>query len=262
MMSLLAKVPDVISRRELLLAATALLSAKVMASGAQHNGGGHGKAEQKSISWSEFQTQMTVLATAEVNHNIDQKTLAERGMQYLKQLDIHSAEFIDAVAASYETGNRYWLWQRMIKANNINGGILNIEHDQIVPLHDHPGATGMVRIISGETEVWLFDEVKGGKGKTNKTKGSKSDDTSRQGVTELVRVAHRVLRPGDMALLTPEKGNIHALRAVSQQCSMLDFFIPPYKRSQRSWYEPLTNNWFDKERIVCQKIPQHAYTMA
>jgi hypothetical protein len=65
-----------------------------------------------------------------------------------------------------------------------------------------------------------------------------------------------------MTVLTPQKGNIHALRAVSKQCRMLDFFIPPYQRSQRSWYVPLAENWFVEERVACRKIPQHAYTEA
>ncbi len=231
-----------ISRRQLLLAAA---SAVLLPAG--------GKASSNTsnkISWLEFQSQMAELASSKVGGKISQKAVAERGMQYLKRLDISSAEFKAAVDESYETGNRYWLWQRMIKQQNINGGILNIDSEQMVQLHDHPGATGMVRIISGETEVWLFDEAK------------QSEAESQQDVTELVRVSRRILRAGDTAVLTPNKGNIHALRAISKECRMLDFFIPPYERSQRNWFEPLEKNWFDKEKIACRKIPQHAYTNA
>ncbi|MCK4707751.1 MAG: hypothetical protein KAU21_03965, partial [Gammaproteobacteria bacterium] len=205
---------------------------------------------QVSISWSEFQKQMIALAAAEESGSIEQKIVSEQGMQYLRRLDISSREFRQAVNDSYETGNRYWLWQRMIKARNINGGILNIDSDQLVQLHDHPGATGMVRIISGEAEVWQYDQLK------------EKQTTDGQNVAELVRVSHGVLRAGDMAILTPSKGNIHALRAVSKECRMLDFFIPPYERSQRSWYEPITNNWFNKKQILCRKVPQYAYTKA
>ena len=231
-----------ISRRQLLLAAA---SAVLLPAG--------GKASSNTsnkTSWLEFQSQMAELASSKVGGKISQKAVAERGMQYLKRLDISSAEFKAAVDESYETGNRYWLWQRMIKQQNINGGILNIDSEQMVQLHDHPGATGMVRIISGETEVWLFDEVKQG------------EANSQQDVAQLVRVSRRILRAGDTAVLTPNKGNIHALRAISKECRMLDFFIPPYERSQRNWFEPLEKNWFDKEKIACRKIPQHAYTNA
>jgi hypothetical protein len=40
---------------------------------------------------------------------------------------------------------------------------------------------------------------------------------------------------------------------------MLDFFIPPYKRSQRSWYRPLDEDWFNRDKISCRKIPQDDY---
>ena len=234
-----------VTRRELLLAATAsLLPAKVLAT-----------AERKNISWSAFRGHMTALAATAENRELDQKAVAERGMRYLKQLDIQSSEFKDAVDASYETGNRYWLWQRMIKGQNINGGILNIDSDQLVQLHDHPGATGMVRIISGEVEAWQFDVLM--QDKEKKGKGADGRD-----IAELTRVSHRILKAGDMAVLTPEKGNVHALRAISKQCRMLDFFIPPYQRSERSWYEPLAESWFNEDRVACIKIPQHAYTEA
>ncbi len=118
----------------------------------------------------------------------------------------------------------------------------------MVQLHDHPGATGVVRILSGEAEVWLFDEVKGNK--------------SEPGVAELSRVSRQILRAGDSVVLTPDKGNIHALKALSKECSMLDFFIPPYDKNQRSWFEPLTENWFDMATILCQKVSQNAYTKA
>jgi len=235
----------VISRRQLLFSAvsTVLLPSEVMAD----------IGLQKKLSWSEFQAKMTELANADALGAVDKKRLAENGLKTLQQLDVSSTEFKHAVEESYETGNRYWLWQRMIKQRNLNGGILTINDEQMVQLHDHPGATGLVRIISGEAEVWLFDEVR-----ANKTGQKKSD----QGIAELTQVSRRILRSGDTAVLTPHKGNIHALRSVSKECHMLDFFIPPYEKSQRSWFEPLAENWFDKERVLCQKIPQHAYTKA
>lgn len=229
---------ELFSRRRLLLATVAavLLPGRAMA--------GSGDA----MSWLQFQSQMSALAA---DDGIAQQALAERGLQYLNQLDTGSADFRDALAASYETGNRYWLWRRMIKSKNINGGVLDIDNSQMVQLHDHPGATGMLRIISGETEIWQFDPLMTGK-----------ESNDKHDVTELVRVSHRILKAGDTAILTPDRGNIHALRAVSKKCSMLDFFVPPYQRSQRNWYEPLAANWFDRDRVICKKTHQDEFTGA
>ena len=201
-------------------------------------------------SWSTFQNKMMGLANAKVSGRVNDSVVAKLGLHYLKELEINSAEFKAAVNDSYETANNYWLWQRMIKQQYINGGILSIEDKQIIPLHDHPGATGMMRILSGKAEVWMFDEVKN------------NDSAAQENIVELKLVSHRTLIAGDTAVLTTEKGNIHALKAVTKECRMLDFFIPPYNRSKRHWFEPTDKNWFNKNTINCKKIPQHVYNKA
>lgn len=197
------------------------------------------------IDWHTFQSEMNKIATAAMYDHIDQREMSQQGLYYLQRLNVKSTPFIDAVENSFETGNQFWLWQRLIKQSNLNGGILHIDKENVVPLHDHPGATGMLKIIAGEVEIWNFDV---------REKGIAS-------LVKLKRTSRRILRSGDVAVLHPEQGNIHALRSITQECSMLDFFIPPYKRSERSWYEPLDKNWFDMVHIACRRIPQHEYTM-
>ncbi|HHJ34510.1 MAG TPA: hypothetical protein ENJ87_01980 [Gammaproteobacteria bacterium] len=238
MVSRLLKVPDMISRRHLLLSMASVLLLPEVAVASRYTG--------EKLDWIAFQIKMAALADAESRGSIDQQVVADRGLQLLRQLDIYSSSFKKAVEASYESGNRFWLWQRLLKGRNINGGILNIDDQQIVQLHDHPGATGMVRIISGEVEAWQFDEA------------GKSADIG-QGMVELSRVSRHILRAGDTALLTPDKGNIHALRSISRECRMLDFFIPPYQRSERHWFEPITDDWFDRKTIACRKISQQVF---
>ncbi len=231
-----------ISRRQLLLtAASALLLPRAVMAGS-------GVADK--LSWPAFQQLMNQLAENRLLTRLAQQEIVERGMQSLKQLDIDSPTFKEAVEMSYESGNRYWLWQRLMKSRNINGGILNISSEQLVQLHDHPGATGMVRVISGEVEAWQFDEA-----------GGNASHAS-PGTAELIRYSHRILKPGDMAVLTPEKGNIHALRSLTKESRMLDFFIPPYQRSERHWFEPLADNWFEQAVVSCRKISQQDFTDA
>ena len=233
--------PSGISRRELLLLSLglALSPGSMLASNRQVG----------SISWDTFLVQMKQLADAAAAGKIDPGFISRHGMQFLQQLNMGSAEFEAAVNVAYESGNRFWMWQRMVKEENINGGILNIDRGQLVQLHDHPGATGVLRIISGETEIWQFDEVASSAGADGKK------------TAELNRVSHRILTPGDTAVLTPDAGNIHALKAASKQSSMLDFFIPPYKRSQRSWYQPIDKDWYGKDTITCLSIPQHEFVL-
>ena len=193
---------------------------------------------------------MRQLADNAATGAIDSGLVAARGVHLMRRLDTGAAGFARAVDASYESGNRYWLWQRLLKETGINGGVLNLERDRLVPLHDHPGATGMLRVVSGTVEVWQFDQV------------VSSVDADGKHTARLKRVSHRLMVPGDTAVLTPGSGNIHALRAAGATCSMLDFFVPPYRRSRRSWYEPMAGDWFDKTDIACHRIPEVEYTKA
>jgi len=202
----------------------------------------------KMLSWADFQVGMKQLASAYANRTISQTDMAARGVRLLQQVDIAGSEFIAAVNASYESGNPYWLWQRLTRESSIKGGLLTIEQSQDVPLHDHPGATGMVRILSGEVEVWQFDRSAA----VSKT----------EGLAVLERVTHRVMRPGDIAILSPDRGNIHALRARTKECSILDYFIPPYGRSERTWYQPVDNAWHEELRITCRPVAENDFYMS
>ncbi|MDX2457361.1 MAG: hypothetical protein QNL87_07625 [Gammaproteobacteria bacterium] len=138
-----------IARRTFMLAslATALLPRAVTA----------GMHADQSLLWTDYLGAMKQLASAYADRAITQHAMAIRGMQLLQQLDTSDKAFQSAVNTAYESGNRFWLWQRLTKESGVKGGILNIEQDQDVPLHDHPGATGMVRVLTGEVEVWQFD---------------------------------------------------------------------------------------------------------
>ena len=209
-----------------------------------------GMRADKSLSWTDYLGEMKQLASAYADKVITQGDMAARGVQLLRQLDVAGSDFQEAVQSSYESGNRFWLWQRLTKESGIKGGILNMEQNQDVPLHDHPGATGMVRVLTGEVEVWQFD-------RPEISPSFVADDRAM-----LKRATHRVMRPGDIALLSPDSGNIHALRSLSKTCSMLDYFIPPYERSERTWFQPIDADWFDKTHITCQCIHENDFSMS
>jgi hypothetical protein len=205
-----------------------------------------GMRMERPLSWTDYLREVKQLASAYGDRTITQTAMAARGVRLLQQLDTTDNAFQAAVHASWESGNRFWLWQRLTKESTVKGGILNIERDQDVPLHDHPGATGMVRVLTGEVEVWQFDRA-----------GKAADRSGDHDVLELV--THRVMQPGDTAVLSPDSGNIHALRARSRECSMLDYFIPPYERSERTWYRPVDDDWHDKARISCESISEYDF---
>jgi hypothetical protein len=235
-------VPDLISRRELLLAAVGAvcLPWQVLAR----------STPDALLSWHEFLSGMQSLAAAHADGFLQHASVSRQALLLIQQLDTGSEAFRTAVQESWESGNRFWLWQRLTREANLKGGILNIDSDAAVPLHDHPGASGMLRVLTGEVEVWQFDR-----------QPDDSDNTD-AGQATLQRVSRKILGPGETAVLLPESGNIHALRSVSTQCSMLDYFIPPYQRSERCWYQPEDSDWMSREQITCRRIHEHEYLMS
>jgi len=205
-----------------------------------------GIALPDKIEWKEFTARMKELSELFAVGGVDQRGMEQKGLQLISRLDIDAPSFDEAVNNSYESGNLFWLWQRMIKSGRLDGGILNIDRTQMIPLHDHPGATGMVRVISGETEVWKFERL--------------GTDVHQPGKAQLKLIFHGILRPGDTATVTPQNGNIHALRSVSEECRMLDFFIPPFERRDLLYFKPDDDNWFDKSQISCRAIPRTEFT--
>ncbi len=198
------------------------------------------------LEWDDCLARMKALANRFATGRIGQNDMERAGLRLISRLDINAASFERAVATSYESGNLFWLWQRMTKSVRMDGGILNIDDRQMIPLHDHPGATGMVRIISGEAEVWKLERV--------------DADRGRPGKAQLEVLFRGILRPGDTATVTPENGNIHALRSVSKECRMLDFFIPPFDRASLLFFAPDDKNWFGKQQISCRAIPRTRFT--
>lgn len=215
-----------LGRRDFLLACGALLLNRPLWAAT---------AARDRLGWQGFLDGMRALAQS----RLAPSQAGQQGMALLDRLDPADPTFLKAIEASWESGNDYWLWQRLTKEAGLNGGILNIERGRDVPLHDHPGATGMLRILSGEVEVWQFDRMAG--------EGDRA---------ELTLHSRRVLRPGDTAMLTPSQGNIHGLRAVSGTCRMLDYFIPPYRRADRAWYQPLAAGWEGRDTLHCRVVPE------
>ena len=209
-----------------------------------------GTRADKPLLWADYLDALQQLASAHANRAVTQRHLATRATQLLQQLDLSDSTFQAALDASHESGNRFWHWQRLTKESTIKGGVLTIVQDQDVPLHDHPGATGMVRVLTGEVEVWQFD----------RPVAAPAGPTDSRAVLE--RACRRVMRPGDIATLSPASGNIHALRARSSTCSMLDYFIPPYVRSKRTWFQPVDTDWFDQTRILCRCIHENDFYLS
>lgn len=204
-------------------------------------------AARDLLTWEDFLARIRALAARHADGGAGIHEVAEQAAGLLRRLDPGAAGLAAATAGAWESGNRFWFWQRLTRDDHMLGGILTVDGGQPVPLHDHPEAAGILRVLSGELEVWQYDAH------TAAGRGEAAGDVMLQ------RVSYRRLLPGDIAVLRPDSGNVHALRSLTPQCRMLDFFIPPYRRRQRSWYQPLQPDWEGAVKLACRRIPEQDY---
>ena len=100
--------------------------------------------------------------------------------------------------------------------------LLEFEPGEEIPLHDHPGMTGVVFCTIGHATVDHYDKI---------------EETAESGNLLLRHERHLEMTAGDSAALTIERGNIHCLKA-REFTRMIDVFTPPYDndRLARSRY--------------------------
>lgn len=95
-------------------------------------------------------------------------------------------------------------------------------------MHDHPYMYGFIKCIHGSVNVTSYSPV------------NQSDTQGPTAGTDLLHIyAHKEsdMRlaevSGDVAVLRPEKGNIHSISAAGGPAAFIDFLIPPYNDGDR-----------------------------
>lgn len=110
-------------------------------------------------------------------------------------------------------------------------GIFIVKSGGRLPLHDHPGMFGLLKVIHGTMKVTSLSEVQHA--------GSPPREIG-QGLprwqvplVKSVRMENEgILSVGqDCCQLTPSNGNFHEITAVSDMAAFVDILAPPYEQS-------------------------------
>lgn len=113
-------------------------------------------------------------------------------------------------------------------------GIFILRPGSRIPLHDHPGMFGILRVIYGSLRCRSFTRlhnIKSSDSRFNKVAFSKFSDSRWQFSDIIVARPHLdlVMTPESQAhLLAPVEGNLHEISAVDGPAVFLDILSPPY----------------------------------
>ena len=120
---------------------------------------------------------------------------------------------------------RPWRFLPLLDMPTLRAGVLTLFRFGPVPLHDHPGAYGMQRVLSGRVRVGCYEQ------------GVVSEESER--LVWLARTAAHELSAGESSCYFPERGNLHELVSLSSRSVLLTMTIRPCREQERSWYFPV-----------------------
>jgi hypothetical protein len=123
-----------------------------------------------------------------------------------------------------------WGWYPLIDTPILRVGLISLYRFFSIPLHDHPNAYGVHKVVSGKMRIRQYQFA--------------PDLDRHHTLVSLERVSDRVLVKGESSTFTPSFRNLHELESDSSRCVVLSMMVNPYRPQDRSWYYqvPLTQS--------------------
>lgn len=132
---------------------------------------------------------------------------------------------IHSEPATPNDDNKHWGWQPALASPDLSVGTLTVWRNSDIPLHDHPGSTGLLLVLEGKVRVRsykLTDEL-----------------DSNSAPLELELTGDKIISAGEYWQFGPYQHNIHSLQSVDGDCRIFDVLFSPYQLQQRSFFMPI-----------------------
>ncbi|XP_018604882.1 2-aminoethanethiol dioxygenase-like [Scleropages formosus] len=109
-------------------------------------------------------------------------------------------------------------------------GVFLLKSGTCIPLHDHPGMNGILKVLYGKVRISCFDQVEkpgdvGCEGPFSPPLLPFQKEALRR---SMVRSAGEYTEQSAPCVLTPHKDNLHQIEAVDGPTAFLDILAPPY----------------------------------
>ncbi|RVE60022.1 hypothetical protein OJAV_G00194710 [Oryzias javanicus] len=105
-------------------------------------------------------------------------------------------------------------------------GVFLLRPGASIPLHDHPGMNGMLKVLYGKVNVRCFDKLEGG---ASPPFEPPLEPLQRASVwRSVLRSVAQYSEESGPCLLTPVRDNLHQIDAVEGPAAFLDILAPPY----------------------------------
>ncbi|XP_064790197.1 2-aminoethanethiol dioxygenase-like [Oncorhynchus masou masou] len=121
-------------------------------------------------------------------------------------------------------------YMHICETDQFSMGVFLLKSGASIPLHDHPGMYGMLKVMYGKVRITCFDRL-------DKSTNVASDmqfkppllpfqrDTLRRSI---LRSVGEFTEESGPCMLTPDRDNLHQIDAVDGPTAFLDILAPPY----------------------------------
>jgi predicted metal-dependent enzyme (double-stranded beta helix superfamily) len=177
-----------------------------------------------TIDWDAFLDRLSALAQAQFTPEWDPAAYVEDVAALMKTLAPRDRAFRRFLRRYRDTAQGFPAIRSAHDGGHFSVATLHFEPGEAIGLHDHPRMTGVILGLRGAARIDAFDRLP----------HPERDDRWR-----LRPAGPVVVAPGQHATLTPDRGNVHALRA-DTFTELLDVFTPPYdaeRSAEFRWYE-------------------------
>ncbi|XP_077469983.1 2-aminoethanethiol dioxygenase-like [Stigmatopora argus] len=109
-------------------------------------------------------------------------------------------------------------YMHICETEHFSMGVFLLKSGARIPLHDHPGMHGVLKVLYGKVRVSCFDRPDAG------------EERPRLGALRrsVLRSSAEVTDASEPCVLTPERDNLHQIDAVDGPAAFLDVLAPPY----------------------------------
>ncbi|KAM7408250.1 hypothetical protein PAMA_002110 [Pampus argenteus] len=112
-------------------------------------------------------------------------------------------------------------YMHICETDQFSMGVFLLKSGASIPLHDHPGMHGMLKVMYGKVRISCFDRLQ-------RPAGSPQTAQSGSLRRSVLRSTAEYTEDSGPCILSPDRDNLHQIDAVDGPTAFMDILAPPY----------------------------------
>ena len=132
----------------------------------------------------------------------------------------------------------------LFENNFLRANLIAIKQERSLPLHDHPGSSGAMLVISGKVHATMCEQE------------IPADNTPSSNI--LTVAASKLLSTNETSCFTQDRFNIHGIKAVTNRAVLMVIHTPPFAANQQTFFFTANPQQKVGSQILVQRVRAHA----